>query len=167
MNSKLRLIIFTFLISLGTLLSGCNSTDDTTKTAKEETVEPAASKESKSMETTEPIRFEDGEAPEDFPWPVMDDWEARSFTTRLVEGEKNWNGRFFFETDAEEMSEAYKKVLEKDGFEVMVNDPEPVEAVASFSIIGKVGEQNHKGGMFFRTEDDGTHYVQTAVQESE
>jgi len=105
------------------LLSGCNSTDDTTKKAKEEAVEPAASKESKIMKTTEPIRFEDGEAPKDFPWPVMDDWEARSFTTRLVEGEKNWKGRFFFETDAEEMSMAYKKVLEKDGFEVIVNDP--------------------------------------------
>lgn len=55
---------------------------------------------------------------------------------------KQWNGRFYFEKDAEAMSEEYKKVLERSGFNVTVNDPEPVDAKASFSIIRKVGEQS-------------------------
>lgn len=64
------------------------------------------------------------------------------------------------------MSEEYKEVLEKAGFNVTVNDPEPVNAKASFSIVSKVGEQSHMGGMFFRTEDDGAHYVLAALQEA-
>lgn len=89
------------------------------------------------------------------------------FITQInVESEKKWNGKFYFEKDTEEMATKYKDVLEKAGFNVIVNDPDPVNTIASFSIVGKIREQSHMGGMFFRTEDDGTHYVLAAVQNS-
>ncbi|MCZ2259141.1 hypothetical protein [Sporosarcina sp. G11-34] len=64
------------------------------------TDEKESKKEEKDEESSESVRFDDGEYPEDFPWPVLEEWEAKSFVTRLVEGEKNWNGKFMFEQDA-------------------------------------------------------------------
>lgn len=157
-------MIYTLSFSIVMIIGGCGSTDDATKDLDDASVEATGEKEGKELETTEPTRFDDGDYPDDFPWPVQDGWEAKNFTTRIVEGEKNWNGKFYFEKDAEEMATEYQKVLEKAGFKVIVNDPEPVDAKASFSIVSQVAEQGHMGGMFFRTEDDGSNYVLAAVQ---